>query len=85
MSDLDKKTTVEGKDREFNVSTVRLPIKHGDYWFETCLFWNDGSYVLDRYKTESEAIEGHEQTVEAIDSGEYTLETRASVTGVNIQ
>lgn len=75
--DWQKKTAVEAGEREFRVSTTHLVLNHGhageDYWYETCVFWDAGSYVLDRYTTEQEAEEGHEETVEAIRSGDFQV------------
>ena len=41
------------------ISTVKLPIIHGDMWYESCLFVGSDNEVLDRYATLSEAILGH--------------------------
>ena len=78
MSDLDKKTTIDTESGEMEVSTVRLAVPHGpnrDQHYETYVFHEDGSTVTDRYQTESEAIDGHTDTLEALRSGSYTLET----------
>jgi len=49
---------------------------HGgqDYWYETCVFWDGGSYVLDRYETQDEAENGHENTVDKIRKGEVEVQ-----------
>jgi len=76
MSDLNLKTEVENDDK-ITVSTVKLEIPHGpnhNQHYETCLFWDGGSYVTDRYQTEQAAREGHETQVEAISNGNYELQ-----------
>lgn len=44
------------------VSTVELPIAHGptgDLAYETCVFYNGKSRVVDRYQRKSQARKGH--------------------------
>jgi hypothetical protein len=56
--DWNEVNTVEATDREFRISTTHLVLNHGhgerDLWYETCVFWDGGSYVVDRYKTQEE-------------------------------
>ena len=47
-----KRATVE-------LSTVRLPFRHSGGIYETALFTESDSEVLERYETACEAIEGH--------------------------
>ncbi len=48
----------------FLISTVLLPIEHpGGKWYETCFFTDDDSEVVNRYRTHSEAVEGHKEAV----------------------
>ena len=60
---------------EFRVSTVFLNLNHGfrgeDRWYETCVFWDTGSNVVERYETKDEAKTGHERIVEMLRCGEY--------------
>jgi len=71
-------TEVETESREFRVSTTHLILNHGyggkNYWYETCVFWDGGSYVLDRYETQEEAEDGHKETVAAIRDGEFEVQ-----------
>lgn len=67
--DMDVKEEVDG----ITVSTVELPIAHGSYTYETCLFWSDGSYVIDRYATKTAAEQGHDEIREAIERGDYEI------------
>lgn len=70
--------TAEYDGQEFRVSTTHLGLNHGhggrDLWYETCVFWDAGSYVLDRYTTQSEAEDGHESVVGAIEDGNVSVQ-----------
>jgi len=70
-------TEVETSEREFRVSTTHLVINHGTagnpMWYETCVFWNAGSYVLHRYRTQSDAEDGHGRVVEALRQGNFDV------------
>lgn len=78
MSALDIKTHVNGHC----VSTVALRVEHswggadGGYWFETYIFPSDGEKITEwleewgtRYRTETEAREGHAHTVALVEAG----------------
>lgn len=79
LDDWGTSTEVTDEDHEFRVSTVFLNLNHGTdaqpMWYETCVFWDDGSYVLDRYGTKEEAEEGHERVVNALREGRYTFQS----------
>jgi hypothetical protein len=78
--------TVDTDDGEVEVSTVSLLIPHGlnhDDWFETCLFGVGGSRVVRRYETQEEAEDGHEEVIEQLDAGAYTVET--TTTGISLE
>jgi len=74
---------VETSEGEIEVSTVALSVAHGwksDLWYETCVFIEGGSRVVDsfsrvvdRYMTEDEAIHGHAEYMEKIENGEFSL------------
>jgi hypothetical protein len=52
------------ESKGFMLSTVLLPIEHpGGNWYETCFFADDDSEVVNRYRTHSEAVEGHKEAV----------------------
>lgn len=73
-----KEAAVESEYHEFRVSTTHLVLNHGhgddDLWYETCVFWDSGNRVLDRYETQSEAKEGHERIVKALENGQYNVQ-----------
>lgn len=75
--DWQKITTVETSEREFRVSTTHLVINHGTasnpMWYETCVFWDGGSYVLDRYATQSDAKAGHERVCNSLRNGDFEV------------
>ena len=69
---------IKTDDGEMTVSTVALLIPHGgtrEDWYETCIFHDYGSRVVDRYHTESEAELGHSEYIEAVESGTYRMES----------
>lgn len=80
--------TVQGNNKEFDVSTVELPTPYGanyDRGYETCLFWDDGSYVVQRYETQDEAVNGHENIVEWIEEGLYSMQEKEVLTTVKFK
>lgn len=69
-----EKTTQDGRwqlidtvgigDGKARVSTVRLPIPHGyhgELEYETCVFHNGESRVVDRYRRKQQARKGHKK------------------------
>lgn len=65
---------IEVVDEEFEVSTVALTIPHGmnrDQWYETCIFFDGGSRVTDRYTTQEEAEEGHRERIQALENDHF--------------
>lgn len=62
-----------------DVSTVDLELSHGfnrDNFYESTLFSNeDLSEFCKRYKTQEEAIKGHNEILEWLKSGKYRIET----------
>lgn len=71
--------TVEYDGTEFRVSTVALMIAHGpdnNQWFETCVFWDGGSYIVDRYTGFDMANGGHTDVVDAIETGDIRVADR---------
>lgn len=68
--------TVERDGEEITVSTVGLLIPHGrnhDQWFETGLFHDSGSQIVDRYGSKEGAKEGHKRILERVENGEYNF------------
>ena len=48
------------------VSTVTLPFEHVGGWYETCVFFEDKSDVVRRYRTMEQAVAGHYETLEKV-------------------
>lgn len=82
-----RETITTPNDTEIDVSTVALLLGHGrnhDQWFETCLFYDGGSRIVERYRTKEKAKDGHKRYVEAIINGKYHRETTATGIVVDI-
>lgn len=77
VDDFQAVTEVEHAGDEFRLSTTHLALNHGhgekDLWFESCVFWDGSSRVLDRYETQDEAEDGHQDIVEKLKAGEYAF------------
>jgi len=61
-------------EEEFEISTVALTIPHGlnhEQWYETCVFYDSGSLITDRYHTQEEAEEGHKATIVKLENEEF--------------
>ena len=68
---------VEHDGEELRVSTVALSIGHGpnhDQWFETCVFHDSGSRIVDRYHTQDAAEDGHSDVVDRLEDGAFEFE-----------
>lgn len=71
--------TVESNGHSVDISTVELVIPHGpkhNQDYETCVFWESGSYVLERYEDKDTAQERHTEIVEKVSNGEFEITDR---------
>lgn len=72
---IDEVETAEG---DIQVSTTHLVLNHGmgrgDLWYETCVFWSDGSNVVDRYETQESAENSHKEIVSEIKAGNFRVQ-----------
>ncbi len=66
---------------KLRLSTVHLELNHFGHWYETMVFADNRRitifslevYFQDRYKTQEEAIKGHEEILRKLKIGQYTL------------
>jgi len=69
--------TIDTDHGEVTVSTVALNIPHGpshSHWYETCVFHDSGSEVVERYHTQDGAERGHEKYVKSTRNAEFQLQ-----------
>lgn len=75
------KDNLENDGKDFYISTIKLATDHSygngpPLWFETLVIMNgdwSGAYQ-NRYTTEEEARQGHEQVLGMIKNGKYRVE-----------